>query len=149
MKDKIILLVFIIIFIGIIILLNNILQKENDKMISHENKILNNQEEDEKMVIKVNSENFEKEVLKSKKTVLIDFYADWCGPCQMLSPIVEQVASENNNIKFVKINIDDEQDLAINYDIMSIPTLVVIKNGKEVNRVVGVVSKSEIEELLK
>lgn len=149
MKDKIILLVFIIIFIGIIILLNNILQKENDKMISHENKILNNQEEDEKMVIKVNSENFEKEVLKSEKTVLIDFYADWCGPCQMLSPIVEQVASENNNIKFVKINIDDEQDLAINYDIMSIPTLVVIKNGKEVNRVVGVVSKSEIEELLK
>lgn len=101
------------------------------------------------MVIKVNSENFETEVLKSEKTVLIDFYADWCGPCKMLSPIVEQVASENNNIKVVKINIDDEQDLAVNYGIMSIPTLVVIKNGQEVNRTVGVIPESEVKELIK
>lgn len=101
------------------------------------------------MVIKVNSENFETEVLKSEKTVLIDFYADWCGPCKMLSPIVEQVASENNNIKVVKINIDDEQDLAVNYGIMSIPTLVVIKNGQEVDRAVGVIPKSEVKELIK
>lgn len=101
------------------------------------------------MVIKISDENFETEVLKSEKTVLIDFYADWCGPCKMLSPIVEKVASENDNVKVVKINVDDEQDLAIEYGVMSIPTLVVIKDGQEVNRVVGLVSKSEVEELIK
>lgn len=101
------------------------------------------------MVIEVNSENFENEVLKSEKTVLIDFYADWCGPCQMLSPIVEQVASENDNIKVVKINVDNAQDLAMDYGVMSIPTLVVIKDGQEANRVVGLVSKSEVEKLVK
>ena len=103
MKNKIILIVLIVVFIGIMILANNVLKKESNKMISQENIILNNTEEERKMVVEVNSENFEDEVLKSEKTVLIDFYAEWCGPCQMLSPIVEQVASENDNIKVVKI----------------------------------------------
>ena len=101
------------------------------------------------MSIKVNSENFENEVLKSEKTVLIDFYADWCGPCKMLSPIVEQFANENDNVKVVKIDVDAEQELAIQYGVMSIPTLVVVKNGQEVNRVVGLVSKGQIEEIVK
>lgn len=101
------------------------------------------------MIIQVNSENFETEVLKSDKTVLIDFYASWCGPCKMLSPVVEQFASENENIKVVKINVDDEQDLAVEYGVMSIPTLVVIKNGQEVNRSVGIVSKNDILNLVK
>ena len=80
---------------------------------------------------------------------LIDFYADWCGPCQMLSPIVEKVAEENEDVKVVKLNIDENQELAVQYSVMSIPTLVVIKNGKEENRVIGLVSKSEVEELIK
>ena len=101
------------------------------------------------MIIQVNSENFETEVLNSEKTVLIDFYADWCGPCKMLSRVVEQFANENENIKVVKINVDDEQDLAIEYGVMSIPTLVVIKNGQEVNRSVGLVSKDDILNLVK
>ena len=101
------------------------------------------------MSIKVNSENFESEVLKSKKIVVIDFYADWCGPCQMLSPIVDQVASEYENLKVVKINVDEAQDLAINYGVISIPTLVVIKDGQETNRTVGLISKNAIEELVK
>ena len=101
------------------------------------------------MSIKVNSENFESEVLRSKKIVLIDFYADWCGPCQMLSPIVDQVASEYENLKVVKINVDEAQDLAINYGVISIPTLVVIKDGQETNRTVGLISKNAIEELVK
>lgn len=101
------------------------------------------------MSIKVNSENFENEVLKSDKTVLIDFYADWCGPCKMLSPIVEQFANENDNVKVVKIDVDAEQEIAIQYGVMSIPTLVVVKNGQEVNRVVGLVSKGQIEEIVK
>ena len=101
------------------------------------------------MIIQVNSKNFETEVLNSEKTVLIDFYANWCGPCKMLSPVVEQFASENENIKVVKINVDDEQDLAIKYEVMSIPTLVVIRNGQEVNRSVGLVSKDNILNLVK
>lgn len=85
----------------------------------------------------------------SEEDVLVDFYADWCGPCKMLSPIVEQVAQENKDIKVVKINIDQEQDIAIKYEIMSIPTLVVIKNGNETNRSVGLIGKSDILELVK
>ena len=95
-------------------------------------------------VIKITAENFKKEVLEESKTVVIDFYADWCGPCKMLAPVLEEIAKENTNTKFVKINVDDAQDLAMEYNVMSIPTLVVIKNGKEVNRVVGLVNKSEL-----
>lgn len=100
-------------------------------------------------ILKVNSSNFEAEVLKCEKTVLIDFFADWCGPCKMVAPIVEQIASENNDIKVVKVNVDDAQDLAFEFGVMSIPTLVVIKNGKEVNRMVGFGDKSEILGILK
>ena len=100
-------------------------------------------------VMKVTSANFEEEVLNSDKTVLIDFYADWCGPCKMFSPVVESVAEENEDIKVVKIDVDNAQDLAIKYQIMSIPTIVVIKNGQEVNRNVGVISKSQILEMVK
>lgn len=100
-------------------------------------------------ILKIDSENFEEEVIKSEKTVLIDFFADWCGPCKMLSPIIEQFAKENNEIKVVKINVDDSPDLAVKYGVMSIPTLVVIKNGEEVNRSVGLIDKSEILDLVK
>ena len=100
-------------------------------------------------VKKINSENFEEEVLKSKKTVLVDFFADWCGPCKMISPIVDEVAKENEQIKFVKINVDESQDIAMQYNVMSIPTLVVIKEGKEINRNVGFIDKQEIIELIK
>lgn len=100
-------------------------------------------------VLKISEENFKKEVLEESKTVLIDFYADWCGPCKMLSPIVEEAAKENEDTKFVKINVDEAQELAIEYDIMSIPTLVVIKDGKEVDRTIGLVNKAEIMSMLK
>jgi len=100
-------------------------------------------------ILKVTSSNFDKEVLKSEKPVVIDFYADWCGPCKMLSPVVEAVAKENEDIKVVKVNVDDAQDLAIKYEVMSIPTLVVIKNGKETNRTVGLVDKTEILNIVK
>lgn len=100
-------------------------------------------------ILKVTSSNFEGEVLKSEKTVLIDFYADWCGPCKMISPIVEAVAKENKDIKVVKVNVDDAQDLAIKYEVMSIPTLVVIKNGQEINRLIGLADKTEILNMIK
>ena len=100
-------------------------------------------------ILKINEDNFEKEVLESEKTVLIDFFADWCGPCKMLSPIIEQFAKENDKVKVVKINVDELPDLAVKYGVRSIPTLVVIKNGEEVNRSVGLIDKSEILELVK
>lgn len=100
-------------------------------------------------IIKVNGQNFEEEVIKSEKPVLIDFYADWCGPCKMLSPIIDEIAEENSEIKVVKVNVDDSQDLAMKYQVMSIPTLVVIKNGEEVNRSVGLIDKSQVANLIK
>ena len=100
-------------------------------------------------ILKVNSQNFEEEVLRSKKPVLVDFYADWCGPCKMLSPIVDQVAEENEDIKVVKVNVDDAQDLAMKYQVMSIPTLVVIKEGKEINRSVGLIDKNQVVNMIK
>ena len=100
-------------------------------------------------ILKVNSQNFEEEVLKSEKPVLVDFYADWCGPCKMLSPIVDQVAEENEDIKVVKVNVDDAQDLAMKYQVMSIPTLIVIKEGKEINRSVGLIDKNQVVNMIK
>ena len=93
-------------------------------------------------IIKLTKDNFEQEVLKSEKPVLVDFYADWCGPCQMLSPIVDEVAEERDDIKVGKINVDEK------YGVMTIPTLLVIKNGEIVNKHIGALSKSGVIELL-
>ena len=100
-------------------------------------------------VLKISADNFKKEVLEESKKVLIDFYADWCGPCKMLAPVIEAVAKENINTKVVKINVDEAQEIAMEYNIMSIPTLVVIKEGKEINRKVGFADKSEITSMIK
>lgn len=81
--------------------------------------------------------------------ILIDFYADWCGPCKMLSPIVAEIAQERSDIKVVKVNVDESPNISIDYQIMSIPTLVVIKDGNEVNRSIGVIDKSQILDLIK
>lgn len=99
--------------------------------------------------IAINNETFEDEVLKSEMPVLLDFWAPWCGPCQMLGPIVEAIAEENPDIKVCKINIDENPDLASQFKIMSIPTLVVMKDGEVYKKSVGVISKSEILEMVK
>lgn len=99
-------------------------------------------------VLKITNENFKSEVLESSQKVLIDFYADWCGPCKMMGPVVEEVAQNHNDIKVVKINVDNAEDIAMKYQIMSIPTLVVLKDGQEVNRSIGLISKEKIEELI-
>ena len=99
-------------------------------------------------VVNVTAANFEQEVLGSDKTVLVDFWASWCGPCKMLSPVVDQVGEEREDIKVCKINVDDEPDLAGKYGIMSIPALKVFKNGQVVNESVGVVPKTKILEML-
>ena len=101
-------------------------------------------------VISLNENNFEEEVLKSDKPVLIDFWASWCGPCRMMSPVIDAIAEEmKDEVKVCKINIDEEQNLAVKYNVMSIPTFIVFKNGTEVDRSVGVQDKSEIIGMIK
>lgn len=100
-------------------------------------------------VLNVTSENYENEVLKSDKKVLIDFYADWCGPCKMMSPIIDEIAEEmKETIKVGKINVDENQDLAMEYGVMSIPTIVILKNGEVEKTFVGVTDKEEIKQAL-
>lgn len=99
-------------------------------------------------VIVLNESNFEEEVVKSDVPVLVDFWASWCGPCKMLSPLVEEVAEEADGFKVGSVNVDDEMDLASKYGISSIPCLIVFKNGEEANRSVGVVPKERILELI-
>ena len=99
------------------------------------------------MEVNLNKENFEEEVLKSEKTVLVDFWATWCGPCQMIAPVVEEIAKQGN-VKVGKVNVDNEQALAIEYGVMSIPTLIFFKNGNKVKEVVGFHSKSELEKII-
>lgn len=99
-------------------------------------------------VIKISKENFASEVLKSDKPVLLDFYADWCAPCRMEGPIVSEIANERRDVKVGKINVDEQPELAAQFQVMSIPMLAVIKNGKLKNQVVGYRSKKQIEEML-
>ena len=99
-------------------------------------------------VINSTSANFESEVLHSDKPVLLDFWATWCGPCRMLSPIVDEVAEERSDIKVGKVNVDEQPELAGQFDVMSIPTLLVFENGKMVNRAVGARPKSGVLSLL-
>ena len=100
-------------------------------------------------VIKVTQDNFESEVLKSDKPVLVDFNADWCGPCKMLAPTMDAIAADRDDIKVVSINIDDEDERAEKYEVFSIPCVVVIRNGEEVNRSVGLRPRAAIEGLLR
>ena len=99
--------------------------------------------------IKITAENYENEVLNSDKPVLLDFWAAWCGPCKMVSPLVDEIALENADIKVGKINVDEQPDLATKFGVMSIPTLVVMENGKEVNRSIGAMPKANILKLVK
>lgn len=99
--------------------------------------------------IKLTKNNFEQEVLKSDKTVLVDFWASWCAPCMMLSPVIAEIAAENEAITVGKVNVDEEQELSVQYGISSIPTLLVFRNGEIVNAAVGLRSKEYIAEMLK
>ena len=96
------------------------------------------------MLKQLDEKNFENEVISNPETTLVDFYADWCGPCQMLSPIIEEIANDKANYNIGKVNVDKNQNLAAKYNVMSIPTLIVFKNGKEYSRMIGVQSKEKL-----
>lgn len=100
-------------------------------------------------VITITKENFKQEVLDSTKPVLLDFWASWCGPCRMVSPVIDEIAAESADIKVGKINVDEQQELAGTFNVMSIPTLLVIKEGKVVNKAVGAIPKQQILALVK
>ncbi len=96
----------------------------------------------------ITKDNFQSEVLDQQGTVLIDFWAEWCGPCRMLSPVIDEVAAENPAVKIGKVNVDEQQELAAQFGIMSIPTLLVFKNGKKVNESLGLIPKEQVEKLI-
>ena len=99
------------------------------------------------MVKNITENEFEKEIEKGK--VLVDFYAVWCGPCKMLSPIIEEFSEKYNDIKFLKVNVDNELQLAQRFNVMSIPTLILFEDGKEVKKNIGLLSKTDLEEFIK
>ncbi len=99
-------------------------------------------------VLTITKENFENEVLKSEKPVLLDFFAVWCGPCRILSPIIDEIAEEHPEIKVGKINVDEQPELASEFEVMSIPTVVVIKNGEVTNKAMGARPKAQILAML-
>lgn len=99
-------------------------------------------------VLNITTENFQKEVLESKEPVLIDFFADWCGPCKMVSPIIDEIAEEKKDIKVGKINVDQQGELAMEYQVMSIPTLMVLQDGKVIRKSMGAQSKQQILSML-
>ena len=99
-------------------------------------------------VLNITKDNFQKEIIESEKTVLLDFWVGWCGPCRMLSPIVDEIAGEREDIKVAKINVDEQQELAAAFQVMSIPTLVVMKDGKIVSKTMGVRPKKQVLSLL-
>lgn len=101
------------------------------------------------MPLLLTRENFQSEVMESEIPVLIDFYADWCGPCRMIAPIIEEIAKEGHGVKVCKVNVDNQQELAGQFQIMSIPTLVLMSGGEVINKKVGMLSKSGILDLLK
>lgn len=101
------------------------------------------------MIKEIKENEFEDVVLKSDSKVLVDFYATWCGPCRMLRPILEELASDRTDTNIVSIDVDDAEELARQYGIISIPCLIVFENGKEINRSVGLKSKADIESMIK
>ncbi len=101
------------------------------------------------MVKKITEKNFNDEVIKSDQTVLLDFYAEWCGPCNTLSPIIDEIANENKNIKVYKVNIDEEINLVNKFNIVSVPTILIFKNGEITSRVSGLTDKNQILSMVK
>ncbi len=144
-KKKILIIeiaIFILLLIGITFIYNYLISKNNESYVKEDNNI---KEENKMDIMEIeNAEQFQQEVINSEGTVFIDFYAEWCMPCKMMGPVIEELAKEHNEVKFVKINVDENEDLAMKYNVISIPTMIVMKNGEVSKTFVGVTSKNDI-----
>ncbi len=140
-KQKLIIeiILFILLLIGITFIYNYLINKNNDQEMQEEVK----EEQVEIMEIK-NAEQFEQEVINESKTVFIDFYATWCMPCRTMNPIIKEIAKEHKEVKVVKIDVDKNEELAIKYNVMNIPTMLIMKNGEVTKTFVGIVDKESI-----
>lgn len=135
---------FIVLLIGITVAYNYIINKNIEESIP-EKDLKNSKEEEKVEIIEIkNAEQFEKEVINESGVVFVDFYATWCMPCKTMSPIIEEIAKEHKEVKFVKIDIDKNEELAIKYNVMSIPTMIIMKNGEVTKTFVGVTNKENI-----
>lgn len=135
---------FIVLLIGITVAYNYIINKNIEESIP-EKDLKNSKEEEKVEIIEIkNAEQFEKEVINESGVVFVDFYATWCMPCKTMSPIIEEIAKEHKEVKFVKIDIDKNEELAIKYNVMSIPTMLIIKDGEVTKTFVGVTNKENI-----
>lgn len=99
-------------------------------------------------IVKVNAENFDGEIMKDGITAIVDFYADWCGPCKMFAPVFEQLAGETDGVVFAKVNVDEAEALAIRFGVMSIPTVIAFRNGAEIARNVGLAGKQKLIDMI-
>ena len=135
---------FIIVLISITLIYQELV-KGNEEQSIKENTLKNREEQKVEIMEIKNAEHFEQEVINESETVLIDFYATWCMPCKVMSPIIEEIAKEHKEIKVVKIDIDRNEGLAIKYNIMSIPTMLIMKNGEVTKTMVGIIEKQDIE----
>ncbi len=140
-KQKLIIeiILFILLLIGITFIYNYLINKNNDQEMQEKVK----EEQVEIMEIK-NAEQFEQEVINESKTVFIDFYATWCMPCRTMNPIIKEIAKEHKEVKVVKIDVDKNEELAIKYNVMNIPTMLIMKNGEVTKTFVGIVDKESI-----
>jgi len=145
-KKKLIIeiILFVLLLMIITVIYNYLISKNTEQSIQE--KTLKNFEEEEKMnIIEIkNTEQFEQEVINESGTVLIDFYATWCMPCRAMKPIIEEISKEYKEIKFVKIDIDKNEELAIKYNVMSIPTILIMKNGEVTKTFLGITNKESI-----
>jgi len=135
---------FIVLLISITAVYNYLINKDNKQSIQ-ENTIENVKEEEKIEIMEIeNVEQFEQEVIDESGTVFVDFYATWCMPCKVMSPIIEEIAKEHKEVKFVKVDIDKNEELAIKYNVMSIPTMLIIKDGEVAKTLVGIMNKESI-----
>ncbi len=135
---------FILLLISITVIYNYFINKDTKQSIK-ENNIENIYEKEKIEIMEIeNAEQFQKEVIEENEIVFVDFYATWCNPCKVMSPIIEEIAKEHKDVKFVKVDVDNNEELAIKYNVMSIPTMFIIKNGKVTKKFVGIVSKENI-----